>query len=365
MVRYNQHIRRSLITDKSSHSRIISIPDETPYLDTVKLNQMEQVFRKWVDDSNSVYVRTSRKRILFIFLLIRYTGAKLNEVLSLDPFKEIDFKRCEIILGKKGVHKNNRLLRKVQIPKTISEELKIAINTSLLRKYSNNVFRVDPAHVRRKFYEVAMACGFHPSLGTPEIIRKSRAVELIQSNVPLPVVQRILGHSTLNLTASYVAFSDEEIQRVAKYFIEKESSRKTSARNSFFGKIQSIQKGDIQSKIEMVTISGDRITTIITNDSLTKLGLRTGALIIAEIKAPWVILQRSDKEPQSTAENRFWGTIARVSRGKITTEYVVKIKDGTELCSVVSTDSARQMNLKENDKVWVLFNSYSVVLHTD
>ncbi len=356
---------RTSITDKSTHSRIISIPNETHYLDTVKLNQMEQVFRKWAEDSKRAYVRASRKRILFIFLLIRYTGAKLNEVLNLNPFKDVDFNRCEVILGRKGVHKNNRLHRKVQIPKTISEELKIAINAPSLRKYSNNLFRVDPAHVRRKFYEVALACGFHPSMGAPEIIRKSRAVELMQSNVPLPVVQRILGHSTLNLTASYVAFSDEEIQKVAKYFIEKESSRKTSARNSFFGKIQSIQKGDIQSKIEMVTISGNKITTIITNDSLKKLGLKTGSLIIAEIKAPWVTLQRSDKEPQSTAENRFFGTITRVSRGKITTEFVVEINDGTELCSVVSTENAQKMNFKENDKVWVLFNSYSVVLHTD
>jgi len=37
--------------------------------------------------------------------------------------------------------------------------------------------------------------------------------------------------------SSYVAFSDNDIQQVAKYFIEKESFRKTSARNSFFGKI--------------------------------------------------------------------------------------------------------------------------------
>jgi molybdate transport system regulatory protein len=187
----------------------------------------------------------------------------------------------------------------------------------------------------------------------------------MQSNMPLPVVQRILGHSTLNVTASYVAFSDNDIQQVAKYFIEKESSRKTSARNSFFGKIQSIQKGDIQSKVEMVTISGDRVTTVITNDSLSKLGLKMGSLITAEVKAPWVILQKSDKEPESTAENRFFGTITRINRGKITTEYVVRILDGTELCSVVSTENARQIGFKENDQVWVIFNSFAVVLHID
>jgi molybdate transport system regulatory protein len=185
----------------------------------------------------------------------------------------------------------------------------------------------------------------------------------MQSNVPLPVVQNMLGHSTPNVTASYVTFSDDDMRQVAKSFIENESRRKTSARNSFFGKISSIKKGDIQSAVEMTTIGGDRVTTIITNDSLARLGLKAGSLITAEVKAPWVILQKSDKEPESTAENRFSGTIVRVNKGGITNEFVVRIADGTDLCSVVSAESARQMGLRVNDQVWVTFNSFSVVLH--
>ena len=187
----------------------------------------------------------------------------------------------------------------------------------------------------------------------------------MQSNMPLPVVQRMLGHSTLNVTASYVAFSDDDMRQVAKYFIEKESRRKTSARNSFFGKIRSIQQGDIQAKVEMITVGGDMVTTVITNDSLSRLGLKTGSLITAEIKAPWVILQKSDREPEASAENRFAGTIDRINRGEITTEYVVRIPDGTELCSIVTTENARQMGFQVKDRVWVIFNSFSVVLHTD
>ena len=364
MVRHRQHIPGSSIPDRSSHARIISMPDEAYCLDTVKLNQMEQSFRAWAEESLRADVHLSRKRILLIFLLIRYTGAKLNEVLALNPFHDIDFKRRLVLLGKTGT-KDSRLPREVQIPEAISEEIKAALNDSSFKKYLDNLFKIDPGHVRRKFYERALACGFPSAIGAPEIIRKSRAVELMQSNMPLPVVQRMLGHSTLNVTASYVAFSDDDIQQVAKYFIEKESSRKTSARNSFFGKIQSIQKGDIQSKVEMVTISGNRVTTLITNDSLSKLGLKMGSLITAEVKAPWVILQKRDKEPESTAENRFFGTITRINRGKITTEYVVRILDGTELCSVVSTENARRIGFQENDQVWVIFNSFSVVLHTD
>jgi molybdate transport system regulatory protein len=227
------------------------------------------------------------------------------------------------------------------------------------------LLKVDPGHVRRKFYERAIDSGLNPSMGSPESIRKSRAIELMQSNMPLPVVQKMLGHSTLNVTASYVDFSDADIRQVAKHFIEKESCRKTSARNTFFGKISSIEKGDIQAKVKMCTLSGDMVTTIITNDSLSRLGLKAGSLITAEVKAPWVILQKSGKEPASTAENRFAGTITRITKGKVTTEYVVRISDGTELCSIVSTENARLTGFKENDQVWAVFNSFAVVLHTD
>jgi molybdate transport system regulatory protein len=352
------------ITERGSHARIVSMPEKTPCLDSVQMNSLEQSFRSWAEAPLRADVRLSRRRILLIFLLIRYTGAKLNEVLTLHPFQDIDFKHHMVLLG--GTEKKDgRPQRKVQIPEVISEDIQALLDDATFKEYLGSFFKVDPGHVRRKFYERAQDCGFSSAMGSPESIRKSRAVELMQSNMPLPVVQRILGHSTLNVTASYVDFSDADIRQVAKHFIDKESHRKTSARNSFFGKITSIQKGDIQAKVKMSTLSGDMITTIITNDSLSRLGLKTGSLITAEVKAPWVILQKSDREPESTAENRFAGTIARIDSGRITTEYVVRIPDGTELCSIVSTEDAREMGLRKGDLVWVIFNSFSVVLHID
>jgi len=269
-----------------------------------------------------------------------------------------------VFLG--GAEKEDgRLAREIQIPEALSEELESSLNDSAFKKYLDNFFRVDPGHVRRKFYERAIDSGFSPAMGAPESIRKSRAIELMQSNMPLPVVQKILGHSTLNMTASYVNFSDADMRQVAKHFIEKESRRKTSARNSFFGKISSIKKGDIQAKVEMITLSGDIVTTIITMDSLSRLGLRKRSLITAEVKAPWVVLQKGEREPGTTAENRFTGNIVRINKGEITTEYVVRIADGTELCSIVSSEKAGTTVFRKDDQVWVIFNSFSVVLHID
>jgi molybdate transport system regulatory protein len=86
---------------------------------------------------------------------------------------------------------------------------------------------------------------------------------------------------------------------------------------------------------------------------------------MAEVKAPWVMLYKADKEPYSTAENIFSGRVQRITSGKITTEVVVKISDGTELCSVITEESKKRLNLQENDIIWVGFNAFAVVLHVD
>ncbi|MHB1414701.1 MAG: TOBE domain-containing protein [Chloroflexota bacterium] len=352
------------VVERSSHGRIVSLPSEPRYLDAVQLAQLEQSFRGWAEGSSKSDVRLSRKRILLIFLLIRYTGAKLSEVLALDPFREIDCGRQVVVFGKEGSG-TDRPPREVQIPGTLSLEIQAMLADTTFDGSLGTSLRVDPGHVRRKFYERAAACGFPQELGAPDAIRKSRAVELLQNNLPLPVVQRILGHSTPNLTASFVEFSDNDVREVARLYVEKETRRKTSARNTFFGKIGTVQRGDVQSKVEVITLGGGLVTAVITTDSLSRLGLKAGSLVTAEVKAPWVVLERADGKPDCTAENGFSGTVARVNEGDVITEYVVRIEDGSELCSLVTSENSRKLGLQEDDPVWVLFSSFSVVLHTD
>ena len=111
-----------------------------------------------------------------------------------------------------------------------------------------------------------------------------------------------------------------------------------------------------------VTERGTKVSQI-TIDSLERLALQEGRFISAEIKAPWMILEKGSEEPQCSAENRFQGVIDRISQGCINTEYTVRILDGTELCSVVSTESAKRLYIERGDQVWVCFNCFAVVLN--
>ena len=344
----------------TQRARITARTNDGRSLDTAQMEKLEHAFRSWVDAPLREDTRRSRERILLIFLLIRNTGARLNEVLSLRA-PDIDLKQHVVQLRKRGTNKT----RSVEISDALSSELYKILNYPEPSSARGGIFRVDPGHVRRKFYERAEAVGIPRELGTPDAIRRSRAVELLQGNMPLPVVQKILGHGSPNLVASYVEFSDDEIKQVARYFVEKETSRKTSARNAFFGKISRIRRGDIQSVVEIASISGYTVVAVITNDSLSRLGLRAGAMIVAEVKAPWVTVYKSDKEPNSTAQNNFRGTVQRITRGKLTCEVVVRVADGLELCSIITEESRQRMDIREKDEVWVSFNAFSVVLHVD
>ncbi len=306
----------------------------------------------------------SRQRIYVIFLLIRFTGAKLNEVLTLKPLEDIDTHR-HCIIFRMHEHGGKESSREVQIPEAVSQVLQSLLHEPKIQELEGKLFNVDPGFVRRKFYERSTACGFLSRLGGPEMIRKARAVELLRNKMPLPAVQRLLGHSTPNLTSAYAAFTEEELRRATKFHIEREFSRKTSACNSFFGKIQAIHMGDIQARIELATIGGGVVQAIITHGSRERLGIDVGKLVTAEIKAPWVILMKQENEPKCSAENRFNGIIERIAKGKINTEYSIRLADGTEIRSITGSRSNQHPLLKVGDRVWALFNCYAVVLQVD
>jgi molybdate transport system regulatory protein len=334
----------------TNHGRIISVAD-AGCLDSIQLEQLEHAFRAWAEEPQRADLRLSRRRILLIFLLVRYTGAKLHEVLALDPARALDTENLLIAFEK----------REVQISPHAAQAMR-----ELLRGLAGlRRVTVDPAFVRRKFYERAAACGFSKKQGSPEMIRKARAVELMQGNLPVPAVQRMLGHSSPNLTTARIAFSEDDIRRVTRWHMERETGKKSSARNTFFGMVHSLHAGEIQTLVDITTLDGGTLTTIITNASAENLGITPGRLLSAEVKAPWLVLERRDAKGRNTLENRGEGTVVREQRGAINTECAVRIAGGAALCAVISTPGFAALQLEEGDPVRVLFSCYAVIVHAD
>lgn len=326
-------------------------------LDTVQLGEMERSFRSWAKDSPRKDIRRSRQRILHIFLLIRYSGAKLHEILSL---KSGDIKLADRVINIRGDGPGSS--RSVEIPDDLVKDISNYLQEGSF-KADESLFGIDPAHVRRKFYERAEACGLPRSFGNPSTLRRSRSVELMRGNLPLPAIQKLLGHSTPGLTATLLDFSEEDMHHMVRRHIDLESKRRTSARNTFFGKIISVIKGDIQSEVVLLTLGGIHITSIITNNSLERMRLGKGSFVSAEIKAPSVFIAGPEGDLHVSLENRVKGTVTQVITGKVNAEVLLRLEDETDLCAVITSSSLKRLGLRVNDEACALFGSYAVILN--
>ncbi|SHH71059.1 TOBE domain-containing protein [Desulfofustis glycolicus] len=352
-------------TKQAAHrGRSGSSRDDSPCLDSVQLGQLEQSFCQWQRQARRTDQRRSRSRLLLVFLLIRYTGAKLNEVLMVQPNRDFDWERS-VVCFCSGAEDDVASGREVHLSKTLAAALRDLLDEPTLQPLAEQRLQLDPGFVRRKFYERTVACGFAKRLGGPEMLRKARATELLQGNMPLPAVQMMLGHSSPSLTSSYVSFSAEEIRSVARHFLEREDRRRTSARNTFFGKVETIRRGTIQSLVVLATIDGFSIATVITNDSLERLGLCRGRLLTAEVKAPLVMLQAGEEPPLCSADNRLKGSVVAVTPGPVTSECVVRVSEGVEVCAIISSAQRSVLDLRVGMAVWVLFSCFAVVLQAD
>ena len=345
------------------HARGRSSHNEEHLLDPARLDELEQSFRQWAREPKRPETRASRDRILLIFLLIRYTGAKLGEVLGLRPGTDIDPVRRAITFRAGPVE--DAQAREAQISEKFAAELAASLPRLQEQEGDGRLFTVDPAFVRRKFYERAEACGFAKELGGPEMIRKARAVELVRGNLPLPAVQRLLGHSNPNLTTSFMSFPGEDMDRAIRRHVERESGHMTSARNSFPGKVGRLVSDGLQTLVELACPDGGMLRAMITNASAERMDLAVGRPVTAEIKAPWLLLERCDRRGLGSADNVREGTIAHTAEGGLNTECVVRLPDGAELCAILSSIAFAGLRLGVGDPVRVLFNCYAVVLRVE
>ncbi len=348
-------------------------------LDAQQLSALEQAFRTWVAAARRQTDRLSRQRLLLIFLLLRATGARLGEVLALDPGRDLDLTPLGGPDGSPTGGQGRRpvarfrsggTVREVPLPADVAGELRAALAdpqlTDSLEDGLARLFAMDQGHVRRKFYERAIEAGLPRELASPSALRRSLARSLVRQDVPLPVVQRLLGQSSADLTAAFCDYSADEAGRIVEDYLKREERRKTSARNRFTGQITRVTPGPVVSQIELTSLGGFKVVSVVTQESVERLGIAPGVLATADIKAPWVQVSAGAEEPRSSAANRYPAVVRRVLASPVdpvAAEVVAELSDGTRLAAVVTAESARRLRLTNGAPVWVSFGAFSVILN--
>jgi molybdate transport system regulatory protein len=331
-------------------------PEGTKYLSSEELDLTAAAFETWRTEAKTPLQNRSRSRLWLAFLLLRYGALRLGEVLSLDDEKDIQPARCLILV--RGAH-----TRQVLLPAPVMEKIATLLASPMFYGLRGNVLKLDQGYLRRKFYQRARDCGLPHSLFNPRVIRQSRGLELLRQGMPLQVVQPCLGLPSLPQSANYLEFSSDTVSKIMHYCINREIKMKTSARNAFTGKISAIKSDGLLAEVEIKTLSGLCIVSVITEQSRESLGLAEGGVVTAAVKAPWVIICTEAEATQSSARNKLPGKVISVKKGEVACEVNTELADGSIVSAVVTRESIENLELAPGREVLVLFKAFSVILN--
>lgn len=144
-------------------------------------------------------------------LTIVYTGCRISEALGLTS-RNIDFEAQTLIV--KCLKKRGRTVyRAIPLPVALLDLLR-----HLVDQISNRDERLWPWSRMtgyRRIREVMDRAGIVGEHASPKGLRHGFAVQAIQANVPLTLVQRWLGHADLKTTAIYTSAMGAEERKLA------------------------------------------------------------------------------------------------------------------------------------------------------
>jgi len=136
----------------------------------------------------------------------------------------------------------------------------------------------------------------------------------------------------------------------------------SSARNQFLGTISQIKTGPVNAEVILTLKGGEEIVATITQDSVNRLNLKSGAEAYALIKAPHVILMAMDSQLEVSARNRLCGQIVRIASGAVNAEITIELKGNNTLKAVVTQDAMSELGFKEGDAICGIFKASHVIL---
>ena len=181
------------------------------HLTEEEVNRLTASFQRWADGSPPRY-RKRRVRHLVIFLVLRFTGARLGEVLKIDDARDINWREAEIVIP--TLKRKTETARTVPVPPGVVAEIgRVLAEFPDLR---GKLFRVSDRAFRYIFRDRGREAGLAEGLCHPHVLRHTRALELLRSGVPVTAVQQLLGHAHLTTTAIYLRFSGVEVKKILK-----------------------------------------------------------------------------------------------------------------------------------------------------
>ena len=171
--------------------------------------------RKYLNrlERGAYFREISRNRDLAVrtfCLTLFYTGCRISEGLNLTP-QRIDL-RGETVVFETMKRRRRGHFRAVPIPESLTRLLRQVVNG----RQSATVWAFSRTTAYRLIKDQMAHAGITGAMACPKGLRHGFAVACVTENVPLPMVQKWLGHARLETTAIYLDARGEEEREFAK-----------------------------------------------------------------------------------------------------------------------------------------------------
>ena len=144
-------------------------------------------------------------------LTLFYTGCRISEALNLTP-EGVDLSQKAIVFETLKRRKRG-VFRSVPVPDSLAGLLgKLLAGAGP----ANRIWPFSRATAYRMVTERMIYAGIAGAMASPKGLRHGFAIACIAKSIPLPTIQKWMGHARLETTAIYLAASGDEERNLAR-----------------------------------------------------------------------------------------------------------------------------------------------------
>jgi molybdate transport system regulatory protein len=329
-------------------------------LTPAQLGLLGEAFAQWVQAARGEKTRVSRNRAKLVYLFLRYTGAKLGEILSLDDTRDFALAYRKVVLGAGG--RPGKKSREVYLPAELYLEVKQVMRDPAYSPLRGHFFSMDQGYVRRVIYERAKECGLPKNLANPNTIRRSRAVELLNSGMSLILVQRILGLSTAISSSLTFAVEGGEQRIQERRLAMAPLASQQGMYNIFRGRVQSIVREDLQFRVTVAVPGGHTLVLLLADVAQPSGEIVEGGEVAVRVSSTLMTVQPGARPAAAPGQNSIPAEVFDVIQGRTTAKAILRTAEGVRLCAVMSLEQLTGLGLTRSQEAWVSFDPAAVTI---
>ena len=135
-----------------------------------------------------------------------------------------------------------------------------------------------------------------------------------------------------------------------------------SARNVWLGNVTQIEQGAVNSVVTVALKGQDTIVSVITDNSVQRLGLQPGMEVMAIVKAPSVMLGLEIDRQKISARNVLAGRVNRIVSGAVNDEVIIDLAGGNTVTAILTSASVKRLDLAPGLEITAMIKASDVLL---